>query len=382
MQETDTQCVMIIAGEASGDVHGARLVKAMKARNPNLYFCGIGGQAMEKEGLRIVVDAKELSVVGITEILERAGTLLHGVMFAREVVRQIKPDLLILIDFPDFNMMVAKTARSLGVKVLYYISPQIWAWRQNRVKKIKKLVDHIAVILPFEKEFYDAHNVPVTYVGHPLLDHEGADREPTVKRNPNLIGLLPGSRNREVSSLLPVMLQAAAIMREQRPGLQFVLPMAPTVDPSLVESILARIMGEDASWVEIRQGRAREVMEQSQLVIAASGTVTLEAALALAPTVIVYRISSISYLVAKAVIKVKYVGLANLIGKKEIMPELIQDKANPENIAARSLEIILDPRRLSEIYRDLKEVRKLLGGPGASDKTASIALELLGEKSS
>lgn len=382
MQETDTQCVMIIAGEASGDVHGARLVKAMKARNPNLYFYGIGGQAMEKEGVRIVVDAKELSVVGITEILERAGTLMHGVMFSREILRQIKPDLLILIDFPEFNMMVAKTARSLGIKILYYISPQIWAWRQGRVKTIKKLVDRIAVILPFEKEFYDAHNVPVTYVGHPLLDHEGADKEPTAKRNPNLIGLLPGSRNREVAGLLPAMLEAALIMREQRPGLQFVLPMAPTVDPSLVEDIMGKILKEDDFCVEVRQGQAREVMEQSQLVIAASGTVTLEAALALAPTVIIYRVSPLSYLVGKAMLKVDYVGLANLIGKKEIMPELIQDKANPENIAAKSLEILLNPRKLSEIYRDLKEVRKLLGGPGASDKAASLALELLGEKSS
>ena len=239
-------------------------------------------------------------------------------------------------------------------------------------------MDHVAVILPFEKEFYDAYDVPATYVGHPLLDHEGSDDEPRHKCSPNLIGLLPGSRNREVASLLPAMLQAASIMREQRPGLQFVLPMAPTVDPELIDSVLDKTL-EDASWVEIRQGQAREIMEQSQLVIAASGTVTLEAALALTPTVIIYRMSAISYWVAKTVVQVEFVGLANLIGKKEIMPELIQDKANPENIAAKSLEILFNPRKLAEIYRDLREVRKLIGGPGASGKTARIALDLLGE---
>ncbi|MBI9075591.1 MAG: lipid-A-disaccharide synthase [Desulfatibacillum sp.] len=381
MQETGSHCVMIIAGEASGDIHGARLVQAMKAQNPDLYFCGIGGQSMAKSGVRILVDAKDLSVVGITEILEKAGTLVNGLMMAREVLRQVKPDLLILIDFPDFNLMVAKTARKLGIKVLYYISPQIWAWRKNRVKKIKRLVDHVAVILPFEKEFYDAYDVPATYVGHPLLDHEGADNEPKQKRNPNLIGLLPGSRNREVASLLPAMLEAAAIMKEQLPDLRFVLPLAPTVDQDLLDGIMEKAHA-DASWVEVRQGEARKVMEQSQLVIAASGTVTLEAALALAPTVIIYRMSTISYWVAKAVAQVEFVGLANLIGKKEIMPELIQDEANPENMAAKSLEILLNPRILAEIHRDLTEVKKLVGGPGASQLTAQIALDLLGETAS
>ncbi len=380
MQETDPQCVMIIAGEASGDLHGARLVESMEARNPHLYFCGIGGPAMAKAGVRILVDAQELSVVGFTEVFERAGTLINGIMYAREVLRQVKPDLLILIDFPDFNMLVAKTARKLGLKVLYYISPQIWAWRQGRVKTIKKLVNHVAVILPFEKEFYDAHGVPATYVGHPLLDHPGAEtgKELTTKRNQNQIGIMPGSRNREVDCLLPVMLEAAAIMLEKLPDLNFVLPLAPTVDPDLVSSLIEQAPIPDAK-IEVKEGKAREVMEQSQLVVAASGTATLEAGLALAPTIIVYKMSPTSYRIAKAVAKVKYVGLVNLIGKKEIMPELIQHEANPENIAARSLEILLNPRRVAEIHRDLKEVKKQVGGPGASDKTAQIALNLLGE---
>lgn len=376
MQDDRRKCVMIISGEASGDSHGARLVRAMRSKSPDLYFCGIGGPAMAAEGVRILVDAKELSVVGFTEVAEKAGTLLKSMMFAKEVLRQVKPDLLVLIDFPDFNLSVAGVARKLGLKVLYYISPQIWAWRQGRVKKIKRLVDHIAVILPFEKEFYDAHGVPATFVGHPLLDGEGDGDLKDSDRTPNMIGLLPGSRNREVRMHLPILIESAALMKGKRPDLNFTVPVAPTVDMPLVRQIMEEA-GVDVSAIKVQEGGSGRVLEQSALVIAASGTVTLEAALAGAPTIIIYKMSPTSYFIAKRVAKVDYVGLANLISGQEIMPELLQNDADPEKISQKALEMLNDPQKRAWIGNRLAEVREKLGGPGASSKTAEIALNML-----
>ena len=369
---------MIIAGEASGDLHGAKLAQAIKKHSSDAFLFGVGGNAMQTEGVRLIVNAETISVVGITEVLSKLLTIYRAMTTVKKALSRLKPDLLILIDFPDFNFHVAAAAKKLGIPVLYYISPQIWAWRQDRVKKIKRLVDHMAVILPFEASFYHAHKVPVTFVGHPLLDrilpvvNRPSSAAPTQKPT---IGLLPGSREKEVSTLLPVMLEAAKKIRRQLPAARFVVSCSDSIKDDLVTELVRK----HAAMLEIEtiKGSVVEVFNQSQLLVAASGTVTLEAALHGIPMVIVYKVSPLSYWLGKRLIKVKHIGIVNLIAQKELLPELIQDNASPETIAETVTAMINDQGRLKQIEKELFCIRELLGGAGASDRVARIALNLI-----
>jgi len=369
---------MIIAGEASGDLHGAKLAQSIKNRNRNTLLFGIGGTAMKKEGVRILVDSRTLSVVGITEVLSKLTTIYRAMTTVKKALSRLKPDLLILIDFPDFNFHVAAAAKRLGIPVLYYISPQIWAWRQNRVHKIKRLVDHMAVILPFEAAFYRRHHVPVTFVGHPLLDRivpMVSSPSSTTQTNKPIIGLLPGSREKEVSTLLPVMLEAANIIMRQLPAVRFLISCSESIEDDLVKDLV----GQHASRldIEIIKGSVNDVFRQSRMLMAASGTVTLEAALYGIPMVIVYKVSPLSYWLGKRLIKVKHIGIVNLIAQKELLPELIQDNASPQTIAETVTAMINDQERLKQIKKELVGIRDHLGGAGASDRVARIALSLI-----
>lgn len=372
---TPQRCVMVIAGEASGDLHGAALVSAMRQRDPGLFFCGIGGDRLRTAGVRVAVDAASLAVVGITEVVSKMPALFRGLRAAKQMLRTLRPDLLILIDFPDFNLHVAGVAKKLGIPVLYYISPQIWAWRQGRVRKIGTLVDHMAVILPFEAAFYQQHRIPVTFVGHPLLDRApcSVHRGKTAGRGP-VIGLLPGSRNREVARLLPPLLAAARLLRARRPDLRFVLSQAPSVDPDRLQRLLASFADLD---IKPDPRPVAEIFQQVDLVLAASGTVTLEAAIAGVPAVIVYRVSALSYWMGRALIRVRHIGLANLIAGRTVVPELIQAQASAPRIADTAAAILADPEGLDRLRRDLAEVRDLLGGPGASQRVAGIAMDMM-----
>jgi len=369
---------MIIAGEASGDLHGAKLAQSITNLNKNTFLFGIGGIAMKAEGVRILVESKTLSVVGITEVLSKLPTIYRAMTTVKKALSRLKPDLLILIDFPDFNFHVAAAAKNLGIPVLYYISPQIWAWRQNRVHKIKRLVDHMAVILPFEAAFYRKHHVPVTFVGHPLLDRilPMVGRQSSTSQSKKLIiGLLPGSREKEVSTLLPVMLEAAQIIRRQLPAARFVVSCSDSIKYDLVMNLVR----QHASMLEIEliKGSVVEIFRQSKMIVAASGTVTLEAALYGIPMVIVYKVSPLSYWLGKRLIKVKHIGIVNLIAQKELLPELIQDNASPQTIAETVTTMINDQERLKLIENELLCIRDLLGGAGASDRVARIALDLI-----
>lgn len=369
---------MIIAGEASGDLHGAKLAQSINNRNRNTLLFGIGGTAMKKEGVRILVDSKTLSVVGITEVLSKLTTIYRAMTRVKKALSRLKPNLLILIDFPDFNFHVAAAAKKLGIPVLYYISPQIWAWRQGRVHKIKRLVDHMAVILPFEAAFYRKHHVPVTFVGHPLLDRilpMVSRQSSTTQTKIPIIGLLPGSREKEVSTLLPVMLEAANIVRRQLPAVRFVVSCSESINDDLVMDLVR----QHASGLEIEtiKGSVVDVFRQSQMLVAASGTVTLEAALYGIPMVIIYKVSPLSYWLGKRLIKVKHIGIVNLIVQKELLPELIQDSASPQTIAETVTAMISDPEGLKQIEKELFCIRDLLGGAGASDRVARIALNLI-----
>ena len=368
---------MIIAGEASGDMHGARLAQAIRQRRQEIRLFGVGGNAMQAAGVDRIIDAKTLSVVGITEVFSKLPVIYRAIGTVRKALKRLKPDLLILIDFPDFNFRVAAIAKRLGIPVLYYISPQIWAWRQGRVKTIKRLVDHMAVILPFEAAFYRKHRVPVTFVGHPLLDGHlpGTDppRQPPTTGEPT-VGLLPGSREKEVSTLLPTMLEAALIIKRRLPSARFLISCAETVDAALVGDLIRR--HAPSLEPEVIHGPVAEVFAASRLLVAASGTVTLQAALYGVPTVIVYKVSPLSYWLGERLIKVSHIGIVNLIAQGSLMPELIQDDANPQTIAQTVLGMLADPEAYDHMRRSLLGVRSLLGGAGASGRVADIALQL------
>jgi lipid-A-disaccharide synthase len=389
--------VMIITGEASGDLHGSKLVRSICSRNKKIHFSGIGGQALRDAGVEILVDASELSVVGITEVFSKIPNLFKAIGIVKRRLKSLEPDLVILIDFPDFNLKIAAAAKKLDIPVLYYISPQVWAWRPGRVKIIRKLVDHVAVILPFEKDFYRKHNVPVTFVGHPLLDNyaknnyqksgklgtkERADSQTCdVKRVANdnhgvpVIGLLPGSRDREVIRHLPVMLDAARILKDRIRNIKFIISIAPSVEKEHVEEILKKHKG--IYNYQIATGDVKNVFKMCKIVVAASGTVTLEAAIAGAPTVIIYKVSSATYWLGKLMVRVKNFGLVNLIAGENIVPELLQDEASPENIANSVFNMLNDPKGLQKLRKKLFEIRAMLGGPGASERVAEIALSMM-----
>jgi len=365
---------MIIAGEASGDIHGARLVSAMKERNKDLFFCGIGGKALRDAGVEIIQDASTLSVVGITEVFSKIFSLIKGMAGAKRLLKSSKPGLLILIDFPDFNLKIAANAKKLGIPVLYYISPQVWAWRQGRLKKIKELVNHLVVILPFEKEFFKKHGVPVSYVGHPLLDGGPSSVKWNEKKDTTVIGLMPGSRDSEIGKHLPVMLEAASLIVRKMNRVKIAVSLAPTVKREYVEKIVEKYGAYD---YDIVSGGADQILKRCSLVVAASGTVTLEAAIAGVPMVIIYRVSPVSYRLGKAMIKVPNICLVNLIAGREIVPELIQESATPANIADEVLKILRDSGKIESMRNELIGIRNLLGGPGASSRVADIAISML-----
>ena len=373
------KCVAIIAGETSGDLHGAGLVRAMQKQNSALFFCGIGGPALREAGVRIVVDASELTVVGITEVFSKIPAILQGMGIFKKLLKSLKPDLLILIDFPDFNLHMAAAAKKLGIPVLYYISPQIWAWRSGRVKRIGKLVDHMAVILPFEERFYKEHHVPVTFVGHPLLDAALPSREEAFKnrfKGGPVIGLVPGSRDNEITKHLPIMLDAAGALKQRFKNAIFIISHAPSVDRHRIEMIVEEHC--QRGEFEIVSDGVEKVFKRSDMIVAASGTVTLQAAIHGIPMVIIYKVSPVSYWLGRALVRVQHIGLVNLVAGKELVPEFVQADASADNIAATVQKMLNDADGFAYLKHQLLELRDMLGSSGAADRVANIAFELLG----
>lgn len=374
--------IVMVAGEASGDMHGANVVRALKRMDKNLFICGIGSRAMRSAGAKILIDADQLAVVGITEAVAKAPQLLKARSRLKGLLSALKPSLLILIDFPDFNLSVAGIARKLGIPVLYYISPQIWAWRAGRVKKIKANVDHMAVILPFEKRFYEDNDVPVSFVGHPLMDtFSSTDSTPEIKTRPEgeaVIGLLPGSRDREVSALLPAMLKSAQILEKKLDSVRFLVSCAPSADSEFIDHTIAQT---PLKRVAVSKAPAREIFHRSHLAIVASGTVTLEAAICGTPMIITYAVSPISYWLGRLLIRVEHIGLVNLIAQNRIVPELVQDQVTPEIISRTACHILTDEQTYANMCQELAIVRDLLGSSGASEEVARIAMDLVAKSS-
>jgi len=374
------QQVLIVAGEASGDHHAARLVEEVLKRNHDVHFAGIGGERMQRAGVEILVDSADMAVVGLVEVLANYRFLKGVLERMRRELRERRPDMLILIDYPDFNLRLAKTAKELGIKVLYYISPQVWAWRRKRVYKIRELVDMMAVVFPFEVPFYEQAGVPVRFVGHPLVDEVGSELSQEQARHEfgldpmrPVLGLFPGSRRSEIKRLLPTVLESAALVRQALPKLQFILPRAST----LSDEFLAPYLAATDLDITLVPGRAYDVMRACDTIISASGTATLEIALMQVPLVVIYRIAPLSYQIMSRLIKVDHIALCNIVAGERLAPELIQHDATPERISAAALELLSDTAQAEAMRERQASIRQKLGGSGGSSHVAELALELL-----
>jgi lipid-A-disaccharide synthase len=375
---------MIVAGEASGDLHGANLVKEALRIDPDLTFLGIGGPRMREAGVTTLIDASAMAVVGLVEVIAHFDVICRAYTTLRRIIRTDPPDLLILIDYPDFNLRLAKLAKNAGVKVLYYISPQVWAWRVERVKKIARLVDRMAVVFPFEVPFYEKEGVPVTFVGHPLADivrptmsrteaQSGFGLDPARKT----VGLFPGSRKGEIRSLLPTILEAAALLRQRFPDLQFILPLAPSLDAA----DLAPYLEPSGLDVKVVEGKGYDVIQVCDAIISVSGTVTLEIALLEVPMVIIYRVSPLTYAVGKRLIRVDHIGICNIVAGERVVRELVQHDAEPVWIAEEISCILTDDVYARQMRAKLAGVREKLGSGGGSARVARLALEMLAAES-
>jgi lipid-A-disaccharide synthase len=352
----------------------------MRTIDPGLQFRGIGGRRMQEAGVELMANAADMAVVGLTEVIVKLNQIRRVLSLMKTSLKASRPDLLILIDYPDFNLMLGKFAKACSVRIFYYISPQVWAWRRGRIKKIRAIVDKMAVILPFEEQLYREENVDATYVGHPLLDtvqtkysRQEALEKFGLQEGATTVGLLPGSRDAEIARLLPVMMNAAEILVKKLPRVQFVLPLAETLERAFVENILQ----QSPVPVRIVQNDTYDAIHLADIVIVASGTATLETALLGKPMVIVYKVSPVSYYIGKKIVTVEHIGLANIIAGKTIVPELIQEEANPERIATEVVNILNDPTRMRNIKQELDLIRAKLGGPGAADRAARLACDML-----
>ncbi len=371
--------VAIVAGEASGDLHGAHLARWLRELVPGVELSGIGGPAMAAQGVELLYRAEDLALVGFLEVLPKLKVILAALRGMRRYLQAQRPDLLILIDFPDFNFRLGPRARKLGIKVLYYVCPQVWAWRRGRARKMAGFVDHLAATYPFEPEFLAgiAPELKVSFVGHPLLDEAREAPPPPgplpVPDRARLVGILPGSRRTEVEHILPTLLQAARLMSRQREGLHFVLPLAPGLDRQVVQPHLARA----PAGLTVLQGRTAQVMEQARVLLVASGTATLQAALAGTPMVVVYKTGGFNYRLARLLVKVDHIAMPNLIAGGEVVPELIQQEASAPAVARAGLDLIEEGAERRRMLQGLELVRRRMGGPGASRRVAALARELM-----
>ena len=363
----------IIAGEASGDLHASNLIKELKARDNAASFRCWGGDLMQQQGATLVKHYRDLAFMGFVEVLLNLRTILKNLAFCKQDILANKPDVLILVDYPGFNLKIASWAKQNGIKVFYYISPQIWAWKQNRVHQIKRNVDKMFVILPFEKDFYARFNVDVDFVGHPLLDAI-ANRTKTPFEefcsqnnlpNKPIIALLPGSRKQEIHTMLPIMLSVIPHF----PDYQFVVAGAPSQDASFYQNYLSK----NSSLIE---NKTYQLLEHSTAALVTSGTATLETALFNVPQIVCYKGNAISFQIAKAVIKVSYISLVNLIADKELVKELIQKELNTKNLN-QELTKLLHPTHKNQLLQQYNELQQKLGGVGASSRTAELMLQYL-----
>ena len=368
--------ILIVTGEASGDLHGAHLAKAIIAQDATAQLVGIGGPGMRAAGVTMIPGVPQLDLVGLIG-LSAVRAIIQRVRAIRRVLRAEPWDLVVFIDNPGMNLRLARMAKAAGRRVLYYIAPQIWAWRPGRMKWIQHRVDHMVVILPFELELYRRAGVRCTFVGHPLLDSVAPEYDRTalrrqfnLERSAPVIGLFPGSRVAEVKMLLPVLLQTAAQMVKRDPKTQFILAQASSIDDNLLQGLLR----QSPVPVRVIKDQASEAMAVSDLLLVASGTATLQAAVVGTPMVLLYKTTLPTYWVARMWIRVKWIGLVNLVAGRTVVPELIQDEATVERLTKEACRLLNDRQAYDEMKAGLRQVRQSLGDAGASFRTAQVVL--------
>ncbi|MBX3102745.1 MAG: lipid-A-disaccharide synthase [Bacteroidetes bacterium] len=361
-----TQRIYLLAGEASGDLHAANLVKALKARQPGLQFRGMGGDRMAAEGVTLVRHIRETNFMGFVVVLLNLRTILRMFRQVKADILAYKPQAVILVDYPGFNLRMARFCHQQGIRVYYYISPQLWAWKAGRVKQVKAYVHQMYCILPFEQEWYRQRGVAVAYVGHPLLDALQPAKFADKPLEPQRLALLPGSRAHEITRMLPVMLAAAA----QFPQLQPVLAAAPTQSREWYETLLKKYPQVELAYADVYR-----VLRDARFALVTSGTATLETALHETPQVVCYAGNWLSYQIARRLVKVKYISLVNLIMDREVVKELIQGEMNPRSVAKALGRLVTDGEARRQQLEDYRELRDRLGKGGASDRTAAKILE-------
>jgi lipid-A-disaccharide synthase len=380
MLQTDTDMshnIMIVAGEASGDLHGSNLIKAAAEHHPHLNFFGVGGDKMSAAGCRILFPSDELSVMGLVEVFRQLPKIYSRFKQLKQVLRGTKrPKLLILIDFPDFNLRLAKVAKAVGVPVLYYISPKVWAWRSGRAKTIAERVDRLALIFPFEPNIYQPLGIQAEYVGNPLLD-EFAENQPQgllrhglgIGADVQVVGIFPGSRNSELEHIFEALVETAKLLYQKKPGLKFLVPVAPSLSRDDIEQ---RFPSTELP-VYIVEESIYEVAAACDAVLTVSGTVTLQLALSGTPMAILYKVAPLSYAIGKRLIKIEFAGLTNIVAGRGIVREFIQGDADPIKMREELLRLLDDKKYIATMRHDLQEVRQLLGEPGCSVRVAEIA---------
>ena len=398
----DTERVFVIAGEASGDLHASGLVRALSRRRPQLEFSGIGGPRLQDAGMSLLHHSDQLAFMGFAEVLLHLPYLFRVMGDVRHYLATYRPRLVILVDYPAFNLRVARTARALGCKVLYYIPPQVWAWHEERVVSLAELTDAIACVLPFEEEFFAAKGqqygvkLNARYVGHPLVDTAAARTdagglcsELLLPDGVTLLALMPGSRRQEVARLLPVMAEAVHLLRSRRPELVPLLCAAPGVGDKTYERLLGgtglKLAGplppansyEPSAGIHLVRGRTYDVLAAARSALVASGTATLEAGLLDTPMVIAYRMNPISWRIGRARVKVPHVGLVNLLAGERLVPELLQGNVSGGTLAEHLTPLLDDGPQRRRVLEGFQRVRQRLGAGGAAERAADMAEELL-----
>jgi lipid-A-disaccharide synthase len=376
----DAPSLLVSCGETSGDLYAAEVVRHLRAHRPELRVFGLGGDRLAGEGARLVAHVRDLAVLGLIEVVSSLRRL-HGV-YRRllAAVDRERPLAAVLVDYSGFNLRLARALRDRGVPIVYYVSPQVWAWRRGRVRTIRDTVSRMAVIFPFEEPFYRAAGVPVTFVGHPLVDLVGApdaaglSKEHGLKPDRPVLAVLPGSRRGEVARHLPPLAEAIARLEKTRPQLQILVAAAPHLDEAL---LARRLEGTSARLV---RGRSHDVLAAASVAVVASGTATVEAALLGTPMVVVYRVTPLSYALGRPFVRVPHYAMVNLIAGRRIVPELIQRDFTPARVCVETLRLLDDPKQARRMRDDLAEVRRRLGAPGASARAAGVVQEVLSSR--
>ncbi|MDP3721950.1 MAG: lipid-A-disaccharide synthase [Candidatus Omnitrophota bacterium] len=373
--------ICLVAGDPSGDVHAARLVEALRLRSPALTFTGLGGPAMARAGVRLLEDLTKAAAIGPFDAARHLGRLTRAARLLREHLSAHRPDAAILVDFGDFNLpVIAPLVKRHQIPVLYYISPQVWAWGRWRLRYIRRYVDRMIVFFPFEEAFYQREGIAVTWVGHPLIDQVQPTLQPEAAGkafglNPwrRTVGLLPGSRERELARHLPLMLASARRIAWRMPGVQFLLPKASAIASETLASFLTHAGVE----VRVANGSVYDALQVMEAAVVASGTATLDAALCELPMVVVYRTSWPTYLAARVVIRTPHIAMVNVVAGRAVVPELVQHRATPAAIAAAIVDLLRDEARCETMKGGLRAIREQLGPPGAVERAADVVLDML-----